>query len=165
MPFVSTHIAHIHARSCVMRCSVLQCVAVCCSVLQCVAVCVALPFVSTHSSPTCALYVPCFTVCCSVLQLVASANSMYLNLNSYSNLQSLNPISNSILNLNAENIHPGRCRSSTRRRQHRNLSRSLLHSCNGPPSSLPAWHYIRPPYMRTRASAAECLALLGLLNM
>ena len=143
----------------------------CCSVLQC-----ALHYLSClhiahlHARSTCRV-LQCVAACCSLSQRIVfthahiSANSMYLNLNSYSNLQSLNPISNSILNLNAENIHHGRCRSSTRRRQHRNLSRSLLHSCNGPPSRLPAWHYIRPPYMRTRASAAECLALLGLLNM
>jgi len=40
-----------------MRCSVLQCVAVCCSVLQCVAVCCSV--------------LPCVAVCCSVLQCVA----------------------------------------------------------------------------------------------
>ena len=40
-----------------MRCSVLQCVAVCCSVLQCVAVC--------YNA------LQCVAVCCSVLQCVA----------------------------------------------------------------------------------------------
>ena len=40
-----------------IRCSVLQCVAVCCSVLQCVAVCCSV--------------LQCVAVCCSVLQCVS----------------------------------------------------------------------------------------------
>ena len=50
-----------------MRCSVLQCVAVCCSVLQCVAVCCnALQCVAV-----CCGVLQCVAVCCSVLQCVA----------------------------------------------------------------------------------------------
>ena len=154
----------------------MQCVAVCCSVLQCAWHYLScLHIAHLHARSTCRA-LQCVAACCSMLQCVVSTHthiythSMYLNLNSYSNLQSLHPISHSISNFNAENIRPGRCRSSTRRCQHCNLSRSLLHSCNGPPSCLPAWqyihiHYKHTHYIYTQASAAECLALLGLLNM
>jgi len=59
-----------------MRCSVLQCVAVCCSALQCVAVCYLLPYEGickkTLEEGKCAA--ACYSViqmCCSVLQCVA----------------------------------------------------------------------------------------------
>jgi len=52
-----------------MRCSALQCVAVCCSVLQCVAQCVAV----------CCSVLQCVAVCCSVLQCVAEKTG-YKNL-------------------------------------------------------------------------------------
>jgi len=50
-----------------VRCSVLQCVAVCCSVLQCVAVCCS---VLQCGAVWCSV-LQCVALCCSVLQCVA----------------------------------------------------------------------------------------------
>ena len=57
-----------------MRCSVLQCVAVCCSMLQCVAVCCSV----LQCVAVCCSVSPCVAVCCSVLQCVAVCCSAYL---------------------------------------------------------------------------------------
>ena len=62
----------------VVCCSVLQCVAVCCSVLQCVAVCCSAlqkcsrgPSVSHSANQVMHSVLQCVAVCCSVLQCVA----------------------------------------------------------------------------------------------
>ena len=47
-----------------VKCSVLQCVAVCCSVLQCVAVCCSV----LQCVAMCCNVLLCVAVCCSVLQ-------------------------------------------------------------------------------------------------
>jgi len=53
-----------------VRCSVLQCVAVCCSVLQCVAVCCNV----LQCVAVCCSVLQCVAVCCSVLQSRVSTN-------------------------------------------------------------------------------------------
>jgi len=78
--WVTSHMPY-HDASCagdsVLRCGVLQCIAVCCSVLQCIAVCCSvLPCVAVccralQCVAGCCRVLPCFTMCCSVLQRVA----------------------------------------------------------------------------------------------
>ena len=55
-------IVSVHPGDCAVRCSVVQCGAVCCSVFQCVTVCCSV--------------LQCVAVCCSVLQCVAVSCSV-----------------------------------------------------------------------------------------
>ena len=52
---------------CDLRCSVLQCVAVCCSELQCVAVCCSV----LQCVAVCCSVLQCLAKCCRVLQCIA----------------------------------------------------------------------------------------------
>jgi len=61
-------------------CSLLQCVAVCCSVLQCVAECCTLGINSRPYESSCsALQLQCIAVCCSALQCVAAHCSVFMS--------------------------------------------------------------------------------------